>query len=489
MTIQYRCRCGQEVTLRPKDSTYLVVGLILGLTFLNTALLGYLLLREPPQAPPSPANSLPPPVAHEPASPSPTLRSSERSSSESSSSESGPSKPGAKPQSPTPVVRQEQASLDSASDLSSVAVLKTKGARAEGSTPPVPNATDPQTQLPDSGPSPVLDAEVAKVPEAPVGADYELVLRRPALLDGLALGLGVLEPPADSGGRLANLLAGAVWGRGFVAEQARIELGRLGAAWLIAAGQDPADPSVWRIREPESSVRVRTLRDLATGWERLSGSLGKGGGSDGARWNAEVRAQLPDAVDYVFLADLSESMEAEVAATVQSLRSMVPLLDHAEGRRRWGWIGYRDEVVATQPLTANADEFLESLDAWQCEGGGDVPEGVDRALFEALRYGAFGWNPESEHVLLLLGDAPPPYERIESMVSLMEAAHKSPERHQLRCMGFVREDSFDEVPGFAALAQAGGGQVLYPREGKSLNEAWWRLFVGSSGPKWSQRPR
>ena len=32
MSIQYRCRCGQEVVLRPRDGVYLVVGLLVGAT-------------------------------------------------------------------------------------------------------------------------------------------------------------------------------------------------------------------------------------------------------------------------------------------------------------------------------------------------------------------------------------------------------------------------------------------------------------------------
>ena len=42
MTIQYRCRCGQEVILRPRESTYLVVAAILALCLVNAVFTGLL---------------------------------------------------------------------------------------------------------------------------------------------------------------------------------------------------------------------------------------------------------------------------------------------------------------------------------------------------------------------------------------------------------------------------------------------------------------
>ncbi|MFQ5655423.1 MAG: hypothetical protein ACE5GW_11930, partial [Planctomycetota bacterium] len=185
---------------------------------------------------------------------------------------------------------------------------------------------------------------------------------------------------------------------------------------------------------------------------------------------------------------LTESMAAETEASAAALRRLLPLTLGAEGERRWGWVGFRDEVVDRFALTADGDAFLATLQRWRCERGGDVPEGVDEALFEALRFDSFEWNPKARHIFLVIGDAPPPYERISGMVSLVEAAHASPEGFEVRCLGILREAWIEGVPGFQELADASGGMAIFEREGEPLLEAWWRLIVGSAAPAWGEGP-
>ena len=56
MAIHYRCRCGQEIVLRPREGIYLVVGLLVGLTLLNSVLTALLLFRSPPAVDPARAS-------------------------------------------------------------------------------------------------------------------------------------------------------------------------------------------------------------------------------------------------------------------------------------------------------------------------------------------------------------------------------------------------------------------------------------------------
>ncbi|MGE3966071.1 MAG: hypothetical protein AB7I09_18385, partial [Planctomycetota bacterium] len=222
-------------------------------------------------------------------------------------------------------------------------------------------------------------------------------------------------------------------------------------------------------------------------WHRDGGPRAAWSADVGA-WvaSAEVSAQQSRAT--VFLVDLSESMSAEVRETVTVLESVVPLLSGPGSHRTWGWIGFRDEVVDRQSLTPDPDAFLASLSRWRCEEGGDVPEGVDRALFEAFRFGSFEWGSGVERVLVVFGDAPPAYERVSGMISLCEAAHSSPDAYRVQVLGILREAEFDRVPSFDELARVGGSRALYVRESSPVANVWWSFLVGSSPISGANRP-
>jgi hypothetical protein len=190
------------------------------------------------------------------------------------------------------------------------------------------------------------------------------------------------------------------------------------------------------------------------------------------------------AVDLVLRIDLTESMAAEVDAARGALREMLPELLSARPGWRCGWIGYRDEVVDRCPLTDEAPLLLASFDRWRCEAGGDVPEGLDEALFEAFRVGALPWRAGAQHRFIVLGDSPPPYDRIAEMVELARSAHGAPERFTVDCLGILREEEWEEVPGFRDLAEATAGSCRFVPEGSEIAGHWWSLLAGDSAPRW-----
>ena len=168
---------------------------------------------------------------------------------------------------------------------------------------------------------------------------------------------------------------------------------------------------------------------------------------------------------------------------------MIPELLLARPDLRLGWVGYRDEVVDRTPLTSDRTVLVESLDRFRSEAGGDVPEALDEALFEAFRVGSFPWRPEARHRFVVIGDAPPPYDRIEGMIELARAAHDSPEAFVLDALGVLREEAeFPEVPGFRSLAEGTGGSVVFLSPDRIEPETWWRLLIGDQSPTWDRAP-
>ncbi len=361
-------------------------------------------------------------------------------------------------------------------------------------TPGVPSEAAPEQSVVPAPPQPP-GAFVAPI-ATPAPAE-SLRLAIPRALDGLLLAMLIEDLPAERGDREAVLLAAALWGSGYIAAEAR----RVAAADDLAtkllavaaiesarggtdgnggnAAQEPPRSEIVLAPGVDAAL-AEACAALAGEWESRWTRLAQAtpASDEAARFADRARAHLAVEVDRLLLIDLTESMAGEAAITIAALRRIVPLALAARGKQRWGWIGYRDDVTDTFPLTADGNEFLASLERWECQEGGDVPEGVDRALFEALRFGSFAWRPTARHELWIIGDAPPPYDRIAPMLSLVRSAHESPERFRVNCLGVIREPDFPRVPSFAELADATGGIARFVAPGEEIRGAWWELACG-----------
>lgn len=443
MPIHYRCRCGQEVVLRPREGVYVVVGLLVGLTLLNTALLIFLFGRVDELAAPSPSPAAPPAVS-------------------AGETEEPAREVEIPPGEVVPAALPTHAAFDGdpAADA--------EGAANAGSPPGPPAAIGAPP-----APAPAAVAEIALPP--PEGLD-------PALLPVL---LADAEP--GSLDRTLVLLAACRWG-GELAPRAA-DLLRAEAPLIFEAitPGEAGDPNLL-LRRPDRGGARGELAALAQVWPaRWRHILERARTDPRSEWGRALAAAGGESpVDLVLLVDLSESMTAEVESARIALRAMLPALLSARPGWRLGWIGYRDEVADRMPLAADAAALVESLGRWRAEGGGDVPEALDEALFEAFRVGGFPWRREARHRFIVLGDAPPPYERIAGMVELARAAHESPERFEVDCLGILREEGSEEVPGFRALAAAAGGTCTFLKEGMDSIPTWWRLLAGADAPPWDE---
>lgn len=460
--MHYRCRCGQEVVLRPRDGVYLVVGALVGLSLLNTALLLFLWWK---------VDNVP------------TPEGGEDGGGTASREEAAPDPSAGNPASDDPATADEL-------DRSGVDPTGPEIAAPDRGSPPSDavdgsgsSSTDPSVE-PDDGPPPVAAIEPS--------TELTLRLARPAGLETALLPVLVETSAAGSLDRTLLLLAAARWGEEFASRAA--DLLRIESPALFEALTPPpeGDPDLLLVHAASARSAAGTRGEFAalervwdTRWPVILRRIEE---EPTIGWVAELaRAGGGEPVDLVVLVDLSASMESEVAAARAALGSMLPALLAARPDWRFGWIGYRDEVVDRTPLTRDERVLLESLTRWRTEGGGDVPEALDEALFEAFRVGGFPWRPDARHRFVVLGDAPPPYERIEGMVELAGAAHESPEGFVVDVLGIVRESEFPTVPGFDALADAAGGRSVVLEEGEDLAPLWWELLAGDDAPAWTAR--
>ncbi len=75
----------------------------------------------------------------------------------------------------------------------------------------------------------------------------------------------------------------------------------------------------------------------------------------------------------------------------------------------------------------------------------------------------------------------------------MKAAHSTPEAYRVNCLGILREEEWDTVPGFRELAAASGGRAVFHVAAEEdlglwMLENWWLLIMGSPKPAWGSCP-
>ncbi len=124
-----------------------------------------------------------------------------------------------------------------------------------------------------------------------------------------------------------------------------------------------------------------------------------------------VALEKGNAVDIVFAVDTTGSMGGLLDGakrTVWSIANQVRSID-PNADLRVGLVAYRDlgddYVTKDFSLTTDLDAMYVELSSYQAAGGGDVPENVDAALYDAVH--KMKWRSGAKKMIFLVGDAPP----------------------------------------------------------------------------------
>lgn len=130
----------------------------------------------------------------------------------------------------------------------------------------------------------------------------------------------------------------------------------------------------------------------------------------GYRYGAEP-ATSTGKLDLVFCLDCTGSMSSVIRGCQTSIVELVNTLTHAEGQDvRFALIPYRDhhsnEQYCTKvyPFTRDVDQMLLNVNGQSANGGGDSPEAVAAALFEAV---CLDWRDDAAKLVVVMADAPP----------------------------------------------------------------------------------
>jgi hypothetical protein len=167
------------------------------------------------------------------------------------------------------------------------------------------------------------------------------------------------------------------------------------------------------------------------------------------------------AIEAVFVLDTTGSMSGLLEGAKRKIWSIADAMGGQRGVPvRIGLVAYRDRgddyVTRRVELTEDLDAVWGELRALQAGGGGDTPESVNQALFEAVEH--MRWSPGAGvyRVIFLVGDAPPHLDYPQD-VGFRESAARAARRdiviNTVQCGGLP-----DTTPIWQEIARVGLGQ-------------------------------
>ncbi|MEA3290864.1 MAG: vWA domain-containing protein, partial [Pseudomonadota bacterium] len=118
-------------------------------------------------------------------------------------------------------------------------------------------------------------------------------------------------------------------------------------------------------------------------------------------------------IDVVFVLDTTGSMSGLINAAKEKIWSIASTMASAQSAPaiRMGLVAYRDRgdayVTRVLDLSDDLDSMYATLMDFQADGGGDGPESVNQALYDAVHEISWSQDPQAYKVVFLVGDAPP----------------------------------------------------------------------------------
>jgi Mg-chelatase subunit ChlD len=118
-------------------------------------------------------------------------------------------------------------------------------------------------------------------------------------------------------------------------------------------------------------------------------------------------------VDVVFVLDTTGSMSGLIQTAKEKIWSIATTMASAQPTPeiRIGLVAYRDRgdqyVTKVVDLSGDLDSVYATLMDFQADGGGDTPESVNKALYDAVHNISWSEGSQAYQVVFLVGDAPP----------------------------------------------------------------------------------
>lgn len=118
-------------------------------------------------------------------------------------------------------------------------------------------------------------------------------------------------------------------------------------------------------------------------------------------------------IDVVFVLDTTGSMSDLIQTAKEKIWSIATTMASAQQSPeiRVGLVAYRDRtdayVTKVVDLSSDLDSVYATLMDFEAAGGGDTPESVNAALYDAVHKMSWSEQDQAYQVIFLVGDAPP----------------------------------------------------------------------------------
>ncbi len=189
---------------------------------------------------------------------------------------------------------------------------------------------------------------------------------------------------------------------------------------------------------------------------------------------SQIRELNRAGLDVAICLDQTGSMGAVLAEAKAKLELLTLLLGLVVEDHRLGLVTYDDGLKVFEPLTPQVGRLRATLERVQAAGGGDVPEGVDKAL-EATCKPEFGWRRDAAKAVIIVGDAPPHDADVPSTVERARAM-----KDKLGIVTHAVSTGGVAVAELGQIAEGGGGRALLLAEPARLVSEVLLLIFGES---------
>jgi len=128
---------------------------------------------------------------------------------------------------------------------------------------------------------------------------------------------------------------------------------------------------------------------------------------------AVIAATAHPKIEVVFVLDTTSSMTGLIQGAKENIWSIASSMAQAKPTPEvhMGLVAFRDRgdayVTRVVDLSTDLDSMYATLMDFRAEGGGDTPESVNQALYDAVHHISWSQDPNSYKVIFLVGDAPP----------------------------------------------------------------------------------
>lgn len=216
-----------------------------------------------------------------------------------------------------------------------------------------------------------------------------------------------------------------------------------------------------------------TIKASAPGSKEVSRKIDLSGDKDPEQVTISFSSDAPKVtkLDLLLTIDATGSMSDEMRYLQSEMLAILGRVRESQGTLdiHAGLIVYRDKgdayVVRDFDFTGDLDAFTENLKAQSADGGGDFPEAMQDAMSKGLE---FSWREDAVKVNMLVADAPPHDQDIEStwssaLISRTKGIHVVP----------LAASGVDDTAEFLmrSMGQITGGRYLFLTDDSGVGNA------------------